>query len=176
MWDDCDRPCINDKSMRNYKLDFNRNDLDDLRYHKAHAKRTQHCRPTTRDTVGPNIMRPFAWNRNNVGTCWHLLRRGLKPVKRLDQYKRTRNIVGQQQATVLWLVASVCLGLYMYSRISMATRETIYHNNHNYTIYTYQWLQKGWRICYKRAEGYTLHSGRRFLEALVLATLTLSEN
>ena len=23
---------------------------------------------------GPNMLHPFAWNHNNVGTCWHLLR------------------------------------------------------------------------------------------------------
>ena len=26
------------------------------------------------NVVGPNMLRPFAWNHNNVGTCWHLLR------------------------------------------------------------------------------------------------------
>ena len=31
---------------------------------KAHAN--------GRNIVGPNILRPFAWNHNNVGTCWHL--------------------------------------------------------------------------------------------------------
>ena len=29
---------------------------------------------TTRKIVGPNMLRPFAWNHNNVGTCLHLLR------------------------------------------------------------------------------------------------------
>ena len=38
------------------------------------CKRTQHCWPTTRNIVGPNMLRPFAWNHNNVGTCWYLLR------------------------------------------------------------------------------------------------------
>ena len=34
------------------------------------CKRTQHCWPTTRNIVGPSVLRPFAWNHNNVGTCW----------------------------------------------------------------------------------------------------------
>ena len=33
------------------------------------CKRTQHCWPTIRNIVGPNMLRPFAWNHNNVGTC-----------------------------------------------------------------------------------------------------------
>ena len=33
------------------------------------CKRTQHCWPTTRNIVGPNMLRPFEWNHNNVGTC-----------------------------------------------------------------------------------------------------------
>ena len=36
-------------------------------------KRTQRCWPTTRNIVEPNMLRPFAWNHNNVGTCWLLL-------------------------------------------------------------------------------------------------------
>ena len=32
-------------------------------------KRTQHCWPTTRNIVVLNMLRPFAWNHNNVGTC-----------------------------------------------------------------------------------------------------------
>ena len=41
---------------------------------KGPCKRTQHCWPTTRNIVEPNMLRPFAWNRNNVGTFCHLLR------------------------------------------------------------------------------------------------------
>ena len=33
------------------------------------CKRAQHCWPTTRNIVVPNILRPSAWNHNNVGTC-----------------------------------------------------------------------------------------------------------
>ena len=33
------------------------------------GKRTQHFWPTTRNIVGPNMLRLFAWNHNNVGTC-----------------------------------------------------------------------------------------------------------
>ena len=33
------------------------------------CKRTQHCWPATRNIVGPNMLRPFAWNHNNVGIC-----------------------------------------------------------------------------------------------------------
>ena len=32
-------------------------------------KRTQHCWPTTRNIIGSYLLRPFAWNHNNVGTC-----------------------------------------------------------------------------------------------------------
>ena len=33
------------------------------------CERTQHCWPTTRNIVGSNMLRPFVWNHNNVGTC-----------------------------------------------------------------------------------------------------------
>ena len=36
------------------------------------------------------MLRPFARNHNNVGTCWHLLR-SLKPVKLLGPCKRTEH-------------------------------------------------------------------------------------
>ena len=36
---------------------------------KGSCKRTQHCWVTTCNIVGPNMLRPFAWNHNNVGTC-----------------------------------------------------------------------------------------------------------
>ena len=35
---------------------------------KDPCKRTQHCWTITRN-IGPNMLRPFAWNHNNVGTC-----------------------------------------------------------------------------------------------------------
>ena len=41
---------------------------------KDPCKRTQHCWPRTRNIVGSNMLRPFACNHNNIGTCWHLLR------------------------------------------------------------------------------------------------------
>ena len=53
------------------------------------CKRTQHCWPTTGNIGGPNILRPFAWKHNNVGTCWHLLR--IKLVKLLGPCKRTQH-------------------------------------------------------------------------------------
>ena len=31
------------------------------------------CDANGRNIVGLNMLRPFAWNHNNVGTCWHLL-------------------------------------------------------------------------------------------------------
>ena len=34
------------------------------------CKRTQHCWAQQ----CCDLLRPFAWNHNNVGTCWHLLR------------------------------------------------------------------------------------------------------
>ena len=41
---------------------------------KGPWKRMQHCWPTTRNILGPIMLRPFAWYHNNVGICWHLLR------------------------------------------------------------------------------------------------------
>ena len=41
-----------------------------------------------------DLLRPFAWNHNNVGTCWHLLALvaySLKPVKLLGSCKRTQH-------------------------------------------------------------------------------------
>ena len=32
-------------------------------------KQMWRCWPTTRNIVGPNMLSPFAWNHNNVGTC-----------------------------------------------------------------------------------------------------------
>ena len=62
---------------------------------RAHAngRNIVACWPTTHITVDPNMLRPFAWNHNNIGTCWHLLgiRYSLKPAKFLDSYKRTQH-------------------------------------------------------------------------------------
>ena len=35
-------------------------------FSKGPCKRTQHCWPTRRNIVWPNMLRPFAWNHNNV--------------------------------------------------------------------------------------------------------------
>ena len=46
----------------------------------------QHCWSTICTTVGPNMLRPFAWNHNNVGTVLlALVAYSLKPVKLLAQ-------------------------------------------------------------------------------------------
>ena len=52
---------------------------------QAPSKRTQHCWPTTPNTVGCYILRPFA---HPVSCCWMLLRvvaQSLRPVKLVSQ-------------------------------------------------------------------------------------------
>ena len=81
--------------------------------HKGPCKRTQHCWPTTRNIIRPNMFHPFAWNHNNVGTCWYLLRivwnRSNFWAQQTDATLLVKN--PQLHATMLWLVASVCTGL-----------------------------------------------------------------
>ena len=60
------------------------------------------------------MLRPFAWNRNNVGTCWLLLRIVWNRSNFLA-HVNGRNTVGQnpqQHATMLWLIASVCMSVF----------------------------------------------------------------
>ena len=68
---------------------------------KGPCERTQHFWPTTRNIVGPNMLRLFAWNQNNVGIVAY----SLKPVKLLGQCKRTQHCWPKPP------MLSVCMGL-----------------------------------------------------------------
>ena len=80
---------------------FSRNILRTvLRLFKAHAN--------GRNIVGPNMLRPFAWSHNNVGTCWYLLRIVWNR-SNFWAHANGHNIVGQQHATLLGPTCSVRL-------------------------------------------------------------------
>ena len=49
---------------------------------------TQHCWPTTCNIAGPHMLCLFAWNHNNVGTCFI---NSLKPVKLLGPSKHMQH-------------------------------------------------------------------------------------
>ena len=74
------------KEERNFRPDIlaRKNVHVPLKAHALLANNTQHCWAQQYC----DLLRPFAWNHNNVGTCWHLLALvaySLKPVKLLAQ-------------------------------------------------------------------------------------------
>ena len=77
-------------------------------------KWTQHCWPTTHKHCWAQHIASVCMKPQQ---CWHLLAfvaYSLKPVKLLG-HTNGRNIVGQQHATMLWLVApAVCMGVNKY--------------------------------------------------------------
>ena len=85
---------------------------------KGPCKRTQHCWPTTRNSVGQQhatLLGPTCCDRlHGTTTMLALVAYSLKPVKLLGPCKQTQRCwskTPQQHATMLWLVASVSMGL-----------------------------------------------------------------
>ena len=74
------------------------------RHSNATCKRTQHYCPTTPNSVGYYMLRPFAHLLHVVAGYWELLSPSLKLV-----FANGRNIVGQQLPTLLDVTCCVCL-------------------------------------------------------------------
>ena len=58
-----------------------------------------------------DLLRPFAWSHNNVGTCWHLLRIVWNRSNFLA-HANGRNIDGQQHTTMLGVVGTCCFRMH----------------------------------------------------------------
>ena len=99
---------------------------------KGPCKRTQHCWPTTRNIVGPNMLRPFAWNHNNVGTCWQLVACCLKPVKLLGPCKRTQHCLPKNPNNT-----QQCCDLLRPFAWAFIVRTIISHTKSQYGIWRY---------------------------------------
>ena len=71
------------------------------------ANNTQHC--WAKQCC--DLLRPFAWNYNSVGTCWHLL-----------THANGRNIVCQQHPTLLGVVGTCYVRLHGPLHVAILTR------------------------------------------------------